>query len=142
MTGHVTGDARKRYEVETVDPRAALVEPPAVVRTYVGRDESGLSWMVETMGDVVRIATRRDDWDRWSEPIEPGRGPRLQAQRPHPRRRVCRLRRGGGPMSGPEWTVGVVAQTTSGEVILKMTEAQADELRDSLVWLTGGDTDD
>ena len=22
------------------------------------------------MGDVVRIATRRDDWDRWSEPIE------------------------------------------------------------------------
>ena len=70
MTGHVTGDARKRYEVETVDPRAALVEPPAVVRTYVGRDESGLSWMVETMGDVVRIATRRDDWDRWSEPIE------------------------------------------------------------------------
>lgn len=38
-----------------------------------------------------------------------------------------------------EWTVGVVAQTVTGEVVLRMTAAQADELRDSLNWLTGGD---
>jgi hypothetical protein len=38
-----------------------------------------------------------------------------------------------------EWTVGIVAQTVSGEVVLKMTEAQADELRDGLIWLTGDD---
>ena len=35
------------------------------------------------------------------------------------------------------WTVGVVAQTVSGEVVLRMTEAQADELRETLLWLTG-----
>lgn len=39
-------------------------------------------------------------------------------------------------MTDPEWTVGIVAQTVSGEVVLRMTEAQADELRDQLVWLT------
>lgn len=51
---------------------------------------------------------------------------------------------GGGPVSGTgadtaEWTVGVVAQTITGEVVLKMTESQADDLRESLIWLTGGD---
>ena len=38
-----------------------------------------------------------------------------------------------------EWTVGIVAQTVDGEVVLKMTQAQADELRDGLSWLTSGD---
>lgn len=38
-----------------------------------------------------------------------------------------------------EWTVGIVAQTVEGEVVLKMTTEQADELRDSLLWLTGDD---
>lgn len=37
------------------------------------------------------------------------------------------------------WSVGIVAQTVSGEVLLKMTEGQAIELRDSLVWLTSED---
>lgn len=36
-----------------------------------------------------------------------------------------------------DWTVGIVAQTVSGEIVLRMTEAQADELRDALIWLTG-----
>lgn len=39
-----------------------------------------------------------------------------------------------------EWTVGIVAQTISGEVVLKMTQDQADELRDALVWLTGDES--
>ena len=38
-----------------------------------------------------------------------------------------------------DWSVGIVAQTVSGEVMLKMTTQQAEELRDGLVWLTGGD---
>lgn len=42
-------------------------------------------------------------------------------------------------MTETEWTVGIVAQTVNGEVVLRMTEAQADELRDGLVWLTGVD---
>lgn len=42
-------------------------------------------------------------------------------------------------MSEQDWTVGIVAQTVSGEVVLRMTQAQADELRDELVWLTGDD---
>ena len=42
-------------------------------------------------------------------------------------------------MSAPEWTVGIVAQTVEGEVVLRMTAEQADELRDQLVWLTGDD---
>lgn len=37
-----------------------------------------------------------------------------------------------------EWTIGIVAQTVTGEVVLKMTEEQAAELRDGLVWLTDG----
>lgn len=40
-----------------------------------------------------------------------------------------------------EWTVGIVAQTITGEVLLKMTDAQAEELRDGLVFLTGDDDD-
>jgi hypothetical protein len=35
-----------------------------------------------------------------------------------------------------EWTVGIVAETVEGDVVLRMTDAQADALRDSLVWLT------
>lgn len=42
-------------------------------------------------------------------------------------------------MPETEWTVGVVAQTVAGDVVLRMTQAQADELRDALVWLTGDD---
>lgn len=42
-------------------------------------------------------------------------------------------------MDSREWTVGIVAQTVSGEVVLRMTTAQADELRDQLIWLTGDD---
>ena len=38
-----------------------------------------------------------------------------------------------------EWTVGVVVETVTGEVVLKMTEAQAEELRECLMWLTGAD---
>lgn len=37
-----------------------------------------------------------------------------------------------------EWTVGIVAQTVEGEVVLKMTEEQAAELRDGPAWLTDG----
>lgn len=40
-----------------------------------------------------------------------------------------------------EWTVGIVVETVSGEVVLKMTEAQADWLRDQLIFLTS-DSDD
>lgn len=43
-------------------------------------------------------------------------------------------------MSEREWTVGIVAETVAGEVVLKMTETQAVELRDQLVWLTDGAT--
>lgn len=39
-------------------------------------------------------------------------------------------------MTGPEWTVGIVAETVEGDVVLRMTEAQADRLRDALAWLT------
>lgn len=35
-----------------------------------------------------------------------------------------------------EWSVGIVAETVEGEVVLKMTDDQAAELRDALVWLT------
>jgi hypothetical protein len=35
------------------------------------------------------------------------------------------------------WSVAIVAQTVSGRVRLNMTDAQAAELRDALVWLTG-----
>lgn len=38
-----------------------------------------------------------------------------------------------------EWTVGIVAQTVEGEVVLRMTEQQAAELREGLTWLTGDD---
>ena len=34
-----------------------------------------------------------------------------------------------------EWTVGIVAETVAGDVVLRMTEPQAAALRDSLVWL-------
>ena len=54
--GHLIGDARKRL----------APEPP--VRTYTGTDESGLQWMVEYLGDVVRVATRRDT-DAWCPPL-------------------------------------------------------------------------
>lgn len=37
------------------------------------------------------------------------------------------------------WDVGVIAQTITGEGVLRMTEAQAAELRDALIWLTGDD---
>ena len=43
-------------------------------------------------------------------------------------------------MSAEEWTVGIVAQTVSGEVMLKMTSEQADELRDALTWLTADES--
>ena len=43
-------------------------------------------------------------------------------------------------MSASEWTVGIVAQTVEGEVVLRMTAQQADELRDSLAWLTGDES--
>jgi hypothetical protein len=38
-------------------------------------------------------------------------------------------------MSESEWTVGVVAETVQGEVVLRMTEEQAASLRDTLTWL-------
>lgn len=46
------------------------------------------------------------------------------------------------PEIGPQaanlpWSVGIVAETVEGEVVLRMTDAQAARLRDSLVWLTG-----
>lgn len=39
----------------------------------------------------------------------------------------------------PDWTVGIVAETIHGDVVLKMTEEQAGKLRDGLVWITGED---
>ena len=39
-----------------------------------------------------------------------------------------------------DWTVGIVAQTVEGEVVLRMTEEQAAELRDGLAWLTEADS--
>jgi hypothetical protein len=39
-----------------------------------------------------------------------------------------------------DWAVAIVAETVEGEVVLKMTEEQADSLRDSLVWLTTGES--
>lgn len=41
--------------------------------------------------------------------------------------------------SAEGWTVGIVAQTVEGEVVLRMTEAQADELLDGLNFLCGDD---
>lgn len=38
-----------------------------------------------------------------------------------------------------EWTVGIVATTTVGDVVLRMTSEQAAELRDQLAWLTDDD---
>lgn len=39
----------------------------------------------------------------------------------------------------PDWTVGIVAETVAGDVVLRMTEEQAASLRDSLAWLTESD---
>lgn len=36
----------------------------------------------------------------------------------------------------PAWSVGAVAQTAEGDVVLRMTEDQAAKLRDTLNWLT------
>lgn len=48
---------------------------------------------------------------------------------------------GGGAMSEPsEWTVAIVAETVNGEVVLRMTEPQADELRERLDWLMGDES--
>lgn len=38
------------------------------------------------------------------------------------------------------WTVGAVAHTVEGEVVLRMTEEQATELRDMLDWLCEEDS--
>lgn len=35
-----------------------------------------------------------------------------------------------------EWTIGIVAETVEGDVVLRMTEGQAAALRDGLEWLT------
>ena len=40
------------------------------------------------------------------------------------------------------WGVGVVAQTVAGEITLRMTTAQAIELRECLAWLTDDDEED
>jgi hypothetical protein len=37
--------------------------------------------------------------------------------------------------AGREWTVGIVAETVTGDVVLRMTEPQAAALRDGLAWL-------
>lgn len=37
----------------------------------------------------------------------------------------------------PDWQVGIVADTVLGEVVLKMTEDQAEALRDGLAFLMG-----
>lgn len=37
----------------------------------------------------------------------------------------------------PDWQVGIVADTVLGEVVLKMTEDQAEALRDGLTFLMG-----
>lgn len=43
-------------------------------------------------------------------------------------------------MSADEWTVGAVAETVDGGTLLRMTERQAEALRDLLVdLLDGGD---
>jgi hypothetical protein len=42
-------------------------------------------------------------------------------------------------VSAADWSVGIVANTVEGEVVLRMTEEQAIELRDGLTWLTGDD---
>lgn len=44
-------------------------------------------------------------------------------------------------MSAEDWTVGVVAGTVTGEVVLKMSTEQATALRDQLVFLMGDDDD-
>ena len=41
----------------------------------------------------------------------------------------------------PDWTVGVVTQTCTGDVVLKMTTEQAAELRDRLIYLMGDGND-
>ena len=41
----------------------------APVRTFTGTDESGLQWLVRDYGDVMHVATRRDDWATWSAPV-------------------------------------------------------------------------
>lgn len=40
------------------------------------------------------------------------------------------------------WTVGLVAETVSGQVVLKMTETQAREVVQSLTWLLADDEED
>ena len=40
----------------------------------------------------------------------------------------------------PDWSVGIVAQTVTGDVALKMTSDQATELLDALTWLVGGES--
>lgn len=42
-------------------------------------------------------------------------------------------------MPAPDWTVGIVAETVEGDVVLRMTEEQAARLRDGLAWLTSDD---
>ena len=43
------------------------------------------------------------------------------------------------PQVAEDWSVGIVAETVAGEVVLRMTEEQAARLRDGLNWLTGDD---
>ena len=41
-----------------------------------------------------------------------------------------------------DWAVGIVAETTEGEVVLRMTTEQADRLHESLTWLLEDDGGD
>lgn len=45
-------------------------------------------------------------------------------------------------MSAEDWDVFLRASTVEGDVVLRMTSEQADELRDSLIWLTGANAGD